>query len=170
MGWFREVIVCQPIELCPYRYLLQVRIGSGARLAVILKNPSMADAAHSDPTVGKVEAWARRQGFGVVTYANLFAFRSPYPGRLNGVSYVAAVGPENDAAILQSVMAADVVVLAWGNPNGINGERYQQRINEVLSLLSGRRIPPLCRVGALTHAGYPRHGLHWNGGAELVAF
>jgi hypothetical protein len=161
---------CQPPEPGPYRYWLQVRIGRGPRLAVILKNPSTADAVHSDPTVGKVEAWAQRQGFGVVAYTNLFALRSPYPERVNAVSYAAAVGPENDAAIVRAVGDADVVVLAWGNPNGITQERYVQRINEVLRLLAHPPRPSLYRVGGLTQAGYPRHGLHWNRGTELAAF
>jgi hypothetical protein len=156
MRYFREIIECKPTDLGSYRYLLRVRLGPGRRLAVILKNPSTADALRSDPTVGKVEAWARRRGFGVVTYANLFAYRSPYPAQLNKVSYAAAVGPANDAVLVQAVTDADVAVLAWGNPNGIIHSRYQQRIGEVLAVLASTPPPPIRRVGMLT----PRPAIH----------
>ena len=55
-----------------YRYLLRVALSPLApepiphrRLTVIQKNPSLANAQRSDPTAGKVEAWARRSGFAV---------------------------------------------------------------------------------------------------------
>jgi hypothetical protein len=136
---------------------------------VIQKNPSRAGASRSDPTVGKVEAWARRQGFASVCYANLFAFRSPHPAQLNAVGYDDAVGPENDAAICTACVGASYMVLAWGNPNGIRIDRYQQRIGDVLALLVNR-VDALWCVGSPTAAGYPRHGLHWNGACELRAW
>ncbi len=58
---FREVIECGPDPPTLHRYLLRVAIAEGGgRLAVIQKNPSLADGVRADPTVGKVEAWARR--------------------------------------------------------------------------------------------------------------
>jgi hypothetical protein len=163
----RRVVNCLPPLPHRYRYRLQVALGTGPSLTLILKNPSLADAVRSDPTAGKVEAWAARHGFGLVTYVNLFAFRSPYPTALNQVSYCESVGPENDLAIGEAIAGADVVVAAWGNPNGIAVERYRQRIDEVLTLVQTQWFCSLHTIGGFTKLGYPRHGLHWNGAVGL---
>ncbi len=166
----RRVLACQPAQPVVHRYLLHVALGKLNRpartLTVIQKNPSLADAERRDPTVGKVEAWARRNAFDRVIYVNLFALRSPHPVRINQVEPCEAVGVGNDAAILHACGQAEVIVAAWGDPNGIEPARYRQRIEEVLTLirLGGYSLH---RVGALTKAGYPRHGLHWNGDAAL---
>jgi hypothetical protein len=168
----RQVLVCQPAQSQQCRYLLRVALGAGRQLTVILKNPSMADATRRDPTVGKVEKWARHGGFGIVTYINLFAYRSPHPRTLNALTYAAAVGADNDRIIRQALTTADVVVAAWGNPNGIARARYARRIDEVLALAERSMAdaagePCLHAVGALTHLGYPRHGLTWQTGMVL---
>lgn len=167
----RLVLLCRPAVPETYRYLLRVRIcaGSGPHLAIIGKNPSQADAVRADPTTGKAEAWARRQGFSTLTYVNLFAYRSPYPKTLNALEPAQAVGPDNDASICEAVRAATAVVAAWGNPNGIDRVRYDGRIRVVLALIrdvsnsgQGRDLSCLFVVGHLTDQGYPRHPLHWN--------
>lgn len=163
----RQVVTCLLPPPGIYRYLLCVQIGSGPTLAVIQKNPSLADAERCDPTVGKVEAWARRQGFGTVHYLNLFAYRSPQPTCLNGLAYAEAVGPDNDATLCKVIQSEATIVLGWGNPNGIAPDRYRQRIDEVLALLYTHARSPLYQVGVRTQANHPRHGLHWNGDAPL---
>jgi hypothetical protein len=164
----RHVLRCEPAQPTQYRYLLSVQLGAGRALTVILKNPSQADATRRDPTVGKVEAWARRQGFGTVTYLNLFAYRSPYPAALNALAYAEAVGPDNDATLQRALAMAQVVVAGWGNPNGIDPARYQQRIDEVWRLLCQHWPHPIGHIGSLTQAGHPRHGLHWQGTLPLT--
>ncbi|MDE0341493.1 MAG: DUF1643 domain-containing protein [Nitrospinae bacterium] len=158
----REVTECAPWAYRRYRYFLEVRIADGLTrtLTVILKNPSTASAERSDPTVGKVEAWARRNEFCRVRYVNLFAFRSPYPRELNIHPYRVMVGRESDAWIERSLEGADVVVAAWGNPNGIDPKKYERRISEVSRLLESVRVRAL---GPPTSLGHPRHGLMWNG-------
>ena len=170
----RRVVECVPWQAVRYRYLLYIsfdldRAGapaSGPILTVIQKNPSLADAARSDPTAGKVEAWACRHAFAAVIYVNLFALRSPDPHAVNSVPLAEAVGPENAAALGRACAAADVVVAAWGNPNGIHEVRYAARVAEVLDWLE-REAYPLHRVGDLTRREYPRHGLRWHAGALL---
>jgi hypothetical protein len=164
----RRVIECLPEQPQRYRYRLHVALGEGPALTVVLKNPSHADAVRRDPTVGKVEAWARRRGFGSVVYVNLFAYRSPEPRTLNRLPYEVAVGPDNDATLLAAGMAAALLVAAWGNPNGIEPHRYARRVAEVTALLSQAATPAWCVVGGWTRLGYPRHGLHWNGEAALL--
>ncbi len=164
-GDLRCVLECWPPQPTTHRYLLHVALISDAAptLTVIQKNPSLADGARRDPTVGKVEAWARRHRFGAVIYVNLFALRSPHPAALNAVALPVAIGAENDAAIVQACTRADVVVAAWGNPNGVEHDRYHARIDAVLALLAVQQHA-LHHVGALTRLGHPRHGLQWNGG------
>ena len=176
---FRQVIRCLPASSDRYRTLLTVQLAPASapalanprHLVVLLKNPSRADATRMDPTVGKVEAWARRRGFALVSYVNLFALRSPHPAALNRPRYQDAVGPENDRAILTvgklAGNGAGVMVVAWGNPNGVEPSRYARRIQEALRLLAG---VPLFHVGPLTRQGQPRHGLHWQAGMELSPF
>lgn len=157
---------CVPAEDGRYRYALTIPLGgSGPRLAAIMKNPSTAGAERSDATIGKTEAWAARHGFGTLVVVNLFAWRATHPATLNAHPYAAIVGPANDAVLYGAVASADVVVAAWGNPNGIAPERYDRRIREVVALLGARQLS--C-VGALTRLGYPRHGLLWNGDCALA--
>lgn len=167
----RQVIRCVPEIYGTHRYLLEIKLGDGPslnpRLAVILKNPSTADATKSDPTIGKVEAWARRRNFASLLYINLFAVRSTQPTALNAWDYAYTVGPDNDFYIREAVIQADTVVVAWGNCNGIEPPRYDRRISEVLALLDGCRLQS---VGAPTRQGYPRHGLLWNNEPELSDF
>jgi hypothetical protein len=139
-------------------------------LTVILKNPSTADAVRLDATVGKVEAWARRHDFGTVCYANLFALRSTIPQALNALPYLTMIGPHNDDAIVEAVHSADVVVAAWGNPNGITETLYRRRIIEVLSLVHQSAMTTLSIVGTPTKKGFPRHGLHWNGAVQRIPY
>jgi hypothetical protein len=157
---------CIPAESGPYRYTLEVAFGgSGIRLAAILKNPSMAGVERSDATIGKMESWARRRGYGSLVVVNLFARRATNPTDLNAVSYVGCVGAENDRFILDAAADADITVAAWGGPNGVTPDRYERRIHEVLALLVAHRLHI---VGPLTRTGYPRHGLLWNGDCELA--
>ncbi|HEX2914391.1 MAG TPA: DUF1643 domain-containing protein [Chloroflexia bacterium] len=168
---FRQVARCVPEISDEHRYLLEIKLleseVSRPRLAVILKNPSTAGAQRSDPTVGKVESWARKQGFASVIYVNLFALRSTKPAPLNHYSYEQAVGPENDYFIRQALEQADTIVAAWGNSNGIDPARYRQRIQEVLVLAGAVRLKV---VGPLTRQGSPRHGLLWNNEPVLADY
>jgi hypothetical protein len=150
--------------------LLCVTLGAGPALTVILKNPSTADTTRLDPTCGKVEAWARRHNFGTVCYVNLFGLRATIPQALNAFPYISMIGGQNDNAIIQAVSSADVVIAAWGNPNGVTETLYKQRITEVLNLVHQSPAPPLYMVGAPTKKGFPRHGLHWNGAAERFPY
>lgn len=153
------VLRCIPSIPRRYRYWLELRLAErGPCLGVILKNPSTATAEKSDPTVGKVSAWARRRGFGTLIMVNLFALRATAPVALNAYTYARMVGPEDDAHLRRAVRAADVLVAAWGNPNGVRRERYDRRIGEVVRIVGARR---LMQVGSLTQQGYPRHGLWW---------
>lgn len=85
-----------------YRWLLEVRLVDcdGPPLVVVQLNPSTANDDRSDATVGKVEAWARRQEcYSSVIFTNLFAMRTAKQDNLvelAGGEYERAVGSEND--------------------------------------------------------------------------
>lgn len=164
----RQVTECWPAAPGRYRYRLVVKIGAGPALTVILKNPSRADATRRDPTVGKVEAWARRHGFGQVTYVNLFAWRAPHPAALNALSVADAIGPEDDAVLAATLAESTCLAAGWGNPNGIDVARYAQRIAAVRALIVAHASCAVHVVGGWTKAGHPRHGLHWNGDAVML--
>ncbi len=168
---YRRVVDCHlsPDGRCRYSLCVLLSPTPKSSLTVILKNPSTADATHADPTVGKVEAWARRHGFSTVTYVNLFAYRSTDPRTLNTLSYLDAVGADNDAVLRRAVKNADVLAAGWGNPNGIARARYEQRIAEVVAFLRAASVTPQC-VGPPTRAGHPRHGLIWRGAMALEPF
>jgi hypothetical protein len=61
-----------------------------------------------------------------------------------------------------------LLIAAWGNPNGLNPERYARRVGEILPLLTRDPQRPLYVVSGWTKLGHPRHGLHWNGDASLI--
>jgi hypothetical protein len=163
-----NVTRCVPTEYGTHRYLLEIGLGGdGGRLVVVMKNPSQASATRSDPTIGKMTAWASRRNYSSVACVNLFGYRSPYPDRLNAHPYEYVVGAENDFYIGEAVADAATVVVAWGNPNGILPAYYDRRIAEVTRLLSAI---PLSMVGALTQHGYPRHARMWNNAPDLAQF
>jgi hypothetical protein len=168
-GHVMRAVRCVPRNPRIYRYLLEIRLleTPGPCLAVVLKNPSTASEKRSDPTIGKIEAWAKRREFASVAVVNLFAFRSPYPAELARRPYRRIVGPANDRYILATAQGADLVVAGWGEPNGIDPVLYDRRAGEVMRLLQSVQVH---QVGNLTRAGYPRHGLVWNGPVESQPF
>ena len=125
--------------------------GSGPKLAFVLLNPSTATELRNDPTIERCERRARALGYGAFRVANLFAYRATRPKEL--VLQADPVGPENDAAILESVDWADTVICAWG----VHGQ-YLHRGPQVEHLLRARRAD-LFHLG-LTQAGHPRHPLY----------
>lgn len=135
-----------------YRYLLtRVWNPEGRRALFIMLNPSTATEVQNDPTVERCERRARALGFGAFRVTNIFAFRATDPRVMRAAAD--PVGPENDAAILQSLPWADQVICAWGT-HGAHLDR-------------GRQVEGLLRhAGAalwhlgLTQGGAPKHPLY----------
>ena len=136
-----------------YRYLLWREWDANrSRLLWILLNPSLADAATEDPTLGRCVAFSRLWGYGGLEIVNLFAYRSPYPSDL--LHAADPVGPENDQFISDAAQRASGVLLAWGQRG-----RYLQRDRAVLALFAGQQmLAPQCL--GLTKVGCPRHPLY----------
>ncbi len=135
-----------------YRYMLtRVWDTGGKRALFIMLNPSTATEIQNDPTVERCERRARALGFGAFRVLNIFAWRDTDPRKMRRAPD--PVGPDNDAAILQSCVWADQIICAWGT----HGE-HLARGPEVERLLrnTGR---PLFHLG-LSKAGHPKHPLY----------
>ena len=134
-----------------YRYLLTRVWAPGRKALFIMLNPSTATEVQNDPTVERCERRARALGYGAFRVTNIFAYRATDPKVMRAAAD--PVGPDNDAAILESLEWADTVVCAWGN-HGLHLNRGSQ----VTDLLRSCRAP-LFHLGLTSH-GQPRHPLY----------
>ena len=133
-----------------YRYALTRVWADGARLLVVMRNPSTATELANDPTVGRCERRARGMGFGGFRVVNLFAFRATDPRALRGVAD--PVGPDNDAALEEGAAWADTVLCGWGGHGALLGR-------DVAVAARLRAVRPLWHLG-LTRLGQPKHPLY----------
>jgi hypothetical protein len=138
-----------------YRYRLwRTWNRSLPRLLWVMLNPSDADAFADDPTVRKCMGFAQRWGHGSIEVVNLYAFRTPYPTILKAAiqDRVDAVGPGNDAAIVDAMTRAMTVVAAWGAKKFAS-----ERATKVRDLL--RTHPNVVCLGRSID-GHPMHPLY----------
>jgi hypothetical protein len=149
-----------------YRYQL-TRIWNEATycLPILMLNPSTADAAKDDPTIRRCMAFARREGFGGIIVANLFAFRATSPADMKAAAD--PVGAGNDTA-LDGLFRASVgyntpVLAAWGN----HGD-HRNRATAVRGLARAIGAHLVC-LGT-TDLGHPRHPLYVPGTQAFEAF
>ena len=135
-----------------YRYSLVHRWNPlfGDRLILwIGLNPSTADERRLDPTLTRIAAFSKREGFDGFWMANLFALRTPYPEEMRADPE--PVGPDNDAALLRAASRCEAVVAAWGA-----GGFFLDRARHVAQLLAGHTLHCL----GTTRDGSPRHPLY----------
>lgn len=157
-----------------YRYALHIEYadslldkGREKRLAVVMKNPSAADASMADHTIRKVESFVYKH-FSDVRYLhilNIMAMRATDPAEVNAVlaaeGPMAVIGTENDHVISKTLESCDYVILAWGNNSRIDAVFYEERVEQVLRLLSSVAAHKLYRVEGKTKTKHPLHGLMW---------
>ena len=134
-----------------YRYLLTRIWGSDPKALFIMLNPSTATEVQNDPTVERCERRARALGFGAFRVTNIFAFRATDPRVMRAMTD--PVGPDNDAAIFDSLSWADAVICAWGNHGAHLGR------GAAVKAMLERSGSPLAHLG-LTGQGQPRHPLY----------
>jgi len=140
-----------------YRYKLWRKWGDAPPAVFVMLNPSTADEIDNDPTVERCERRARAMGFGGLRVANIFALRSTDPAAL--YEHPDPTGPENDAAILESVAGAGLVVCAWGGHGNLN-----QRGAKVLAMLRSAAVTPYYLQ--LNRDGSPKHPLYVGYGTQ----
>lgn len=135
-----------------YRYVLtRVWQEDGQKALFVMLNPSTATEVQNDPTVERCERRARALGFGAFRVCNIFAYRATDPRDMR--AQADPVGPQNDAAIIESAQWADRVVCAWGTHGSHLG-----RGAHVAGLLRGLALP-LYHLG-LSKEGHPKHPLY----------
>jgi len=149
-----------------YRYGLERRWDRGAKmLPIIMLNPSTADADIDDPTIRRCMWFARRESFGGIAVANLFAFRATSPAEMMAADD--PYGPEGSEAIEQLLSAAayhDVPVLAaWGARGS-----YRGRDKMVIISAKGAGVRLVC-LGT-TKDGHPIHPLYRPSDQPFLAF
>ena len=134
-----------------YRYRLTRVWGGGRRVAFVMLNPSTATEVQNDPTVERCERRARVMGYGGFAVGNIFAYRATDPLVMRGQAD--AVGPRNDAALIELAGWADRVICGWGTHGAHLGRGLA-----VEALLRGTGTA-LWHLG-LTQGGAPKHPLY----------
>ena len=130
-------------------------------IVFLMLNPSIADENQNDPTVERCQRRAMAWGYGGLQVVNIFALVSTDPQGLYACDD--PVGPENNAAILEAVKDAGMVVCAWGT----HGE-HVNRAREVVELLKAAGISPQC-LGQNAD-GSPKHPLYVSYGISPMAY
>lgn len=147
-----------------YRYRLE-RDGVGiVNTAIIMVNPSIADANIDDATIRKLMGFGRANNWGRIIVGNLFAYRATDVRELGVVAD--PIGPENDDHIIQILAECDQVVLAWG-PLSKQPKRFRNRYINVLSLVRGAGLIPQM-IGPPAKCGHPKHPLMLPYSSELL--
>ncbi|MDR7101508.1 DUF1643 domain-containing protein [Croceicoccus sp. BE223] len=138
-----------------YRYRLERNTVGGGATAVIMVNPSTADATENDATIRKLIGFGRRNRWGKLIVGNLFAYRATDVRELGKVAD--PVGPENDNHLIQMLAEADQAIIAWG-PLSKQPLRVRNRFLNVLTMISGAGLDPYC-IGPAAKCGHPKHPL-----------
>ncbi|HEY8214268.1 MAG TPA: DUF1643 domain-containing protein [Methylocystis sp.] len=147
-----------------YRYRLTRRWGDAPPLPFVMLNPSNANAIDDDPTIRRCIGFARREGWGGLIVANLYALRSPSPEALWSAGD--PIGPKNRRTLVslaaQAFDQSAPIVCAWG------ALARQDQIDEAIRMFeaAGARLACLGR----TRNGAPRHPLYVRADQPLERF
>ncbi|PXW76463.1 hypothetical protein C7451_105238 [Blastomonas natatoria] len=138
-----------------YRYRLERNVSMfGPVAAVIMVNPSTADAEVDDATIRRVVGFGKRLGWSKVIVGNVFAYRATDIRHLARASD--PVGPDNAMHLREILEAAEVTIVAWGTLSKLPvGLREQWRI--VSETAESLTVPLKCF--GVTKDGHPRHPL-----------
>lgn len=149
-----------------FRYRLErplFKDGEGV-IAIIMVNPSVADASKNDPTITRIERRFMQHAYvgkmlprpQKVIVGNLFARVATDVKELATVPD--PVGPENDNHLWSIAMDADRLIYAWG-PLAKLPKRLRTRWQGVhaLFMASGKHIPST--IGPPADDGQPKHPL-----------
>lgn len=133
----------------PYRYVLSRtwwHYSSAPRMAIVMLNPSVANAVRDDQTIRRCMRLAWRDGYGGIDVVNLYALIATDPAELR--RHPDPVGKANAGHWLAVLRPAGLAVAAWGGDRMATPERVDE-------LLARARRPLFC--WGTTAAGAPRH-------------
>src|SRR5688500_10998560 len=95
-----------------YRYRLEREGAGDGATAIIMVNPSTADAEKDDATIRKLKGFGERYQWGKLIVGNLFAYRSTDVREL--ATAADPVGPDNGYRLAEIFLDAERCVFAWG--------------------------------------------------------
>ena len=153
-----------------YRYILGTR--GNRPIIVIGLNPSTATPERPDPTIKRVMAIAKRNGYDSFIMLNLYAQRATQPEDLDE-DCNCVLHTENLKALRWALAYTkkqypnDVVPVwcAWGNL--VERRRYLARCwNDMLDVLHAEQNELLCI--SITKAGHPIHPLYQKNSSQLI--
>lgn len=160
-----------------YRYRLKLPFtkeqGRTKKASVILKNPSSADACMADKTVQNVAKviYKTFEDVSEVEILNIFAVRGTMPVDVQREIGLGkdVVGSENNHHIKESISQSDYIVMAWGGCSPIKRSIYDQRVDEVLSIIAeyGQNAM-IYRKANRGSERYPFHACYWPNTSEFV--
>jgi len=142
-----------------YRYRLERKLGPisipAITAAIIMVNPSTADAETDDATIRKLRGFGERNGWSKIIVGNLFAYRATDVREL--ASAADPIGPDNDDHLGRIIGEADELIFAWG-PTGKLPLRFRSRWTVARDLAAALdRVPQ--SIGPTAQDGHPCHPL-----------
>lgn len=139
-----------------YRYRLERDGSGGGATAIIMVNPSTADADLDDATIRKLRGFGERNAWGRLIVGNLFAYRATDVRELGKVSD--PIGPENARHIAAILSDADRVIFAWG-PVAKQPfyKRHVWRAVDYAARAMALKEPH--SIGPVANCGHPKHPL-----------
>lgn len=138
-----------------YRYRLERNSEGGGSTAVIMVNPSTADAELDDATIRKLKGFGRRNRWGRIIVGNLFAYRATDVRELGRVTD--PIGPMNDEHLRQIMRDADIAVFAWG-PVSKQPKYERGRWAQIRAIADETGIG-MYSIGDPAKCGHPKHPL-----------
>lgn len=138
-----------------YRYRLERQCAGEGATAIIMVNPSTANAYTDDATIRKLRGFGDRNQWGRLIVGNLFAYRATDVRNLGKTTDPAGL-PENDMHLMRMFREADRIIVAWG-PITKQPRYHRGRWRKVMDLIDdGREV---FRIGAPAQCGHPKHPL-----------
>lgn len=139
-----------------YRYRLdRPDVFGDFTTAIIMVNPSTADAFADDATIRKLIGFRNRYGWGNLIVGNLFAYRATDVRELAGAAD--PIGPDNGYRLAEIFLDAQHVVFAWG-PTSKLPKRLRDHWRDVDSLARKMHLRPMS-IGEPAKDGHPCHPL-----------
>lgn len=136
-----------------YRYRLERQCEGEGSTAIIMVNPSTADATVNDATIRKLIGFGNRNKWGRLIVGNLFAYRATDVRELGRVDD--PVGPDNDSHLCAMIDDCNRIIVAWG-PLSKQPPRLRHRWR-IFGRMAGWH--GLKSIGAPAKCGHPKHPL-----------
>lgn len=163
-------IIAEFSEDMVYRYRLKLPFfcddSRSKSAAIILKNPSSADALKADKTIQTAAKtiYSAFPDVAELEILNIFAIRGTLPSDVMD-SYdkgVDIIGPENNKAFEEVIKKSDYIITAWGGASPIKKSIYDARIAQVFEIIdkcSARN--KIYRKSEKGNDKYPFHACYW---------